>query len=185
MYLNHDEILSFLTDGTVVGSDPSLVNTASLDIVLGDTLLVESQGDDWNYRSRVLDYSARENFDAREVKLTEEGFVLLPGQFVLGYTVESFNFPNDLAALYRSKSTMGRLALEHMDAGWVDPGFNGVLTLELKNEFQYHSVRIRPGDRIGQLIFIRGKAVRQAVSYATTGNYNGAAGVRQAGFKQP
>lgn len=181
MYLNHDEILPFLTDGTVVGSDPSLVNTASLDIVLGDTLLVEVWGDEWN--SRILDYGARENFEAREVKLTEEGFVLLPGQFVLGCTVESFNFPNDLAALYRSKSTMGRLALEHMDAGWVDPGFNGVLTLELKNEFQYHSVRIRPGDRIGQLIFMRGNAVRQDVSYATTGNYNGAAGVRQAGFK--
>mgnify|MGYP000013417163 CR=1 FL=1 len=184
MYLNHDEIMPFLTDGTVVGSDPSLVNTASLDIVLGDTLLVESNKDDfWNYRPRVLDYGARENFDACKVRMTDEGFVLLPGQFVLGCTVESFNFPNNLAALYRSKSTMGRLALEHMDAGWVDPGFNGVLTLELKNEFQHHSVRIRPGDRIGQLIFMRGNAVRQAVSYATTGNYNGAAGVRQAGFK--
>ena len=184
MYLNHDEILPFLADGTVVGSDPSLVNTASLDIVLGDTLLIENDASFWNYNARpILDYGARENFDAREVELTEEGFVLLPGQFVLGHTVESFNFPNDLAALYRSKSTMGRLALEHMDAGWVDPGFNGVLTLELKNEFQYHSVRIRPGDRIGQLIFMRGNAVQQANSYATTGNYNGADGVRQARFK--
>lgn len=183
MYLNHDEILPFLTDGTVVGSDPSLVNTASLDIRLGDTLLVERSGYFWDCEPSVLDYSTRENFEACRVKLTEEGFVLQPGQFVLGCTVESFNFPNDLAALYRSKSTMGRMALEHMDAGWVDPGFNGVLTLELKNEFQYHSVRIRPGDRIGQLIFMRGVPVNQEDSYATTGNYNGAAGVRQAGFK--
>lgn len=49
---------------------------------------------------------------------------------------------------------------------------------------QYHPIRIRPGDRVGQLVFFRGRAVSAEQSYRAKGNYNGAAGVRQAGYKE-
>ena len=79
---------------------------------------------------------------------------------------------------------MGRMAFEHMDSGFVDPGFHGSLTLEFCNASQYHQIRIRPGDRVGQLVFCRGRAVSAEHSYRAKGNYNGAAGVRQAGYKE-
>ena len=50
---------------------------------------------------------------------------------------------------------------------------------------QYHEILLRPGDRIGQLVFFQGTPVRPEQSYRTTGNYNGAAGVRQVGFAEP
>ena len=90
-----------------------------------------------------------------------------------------------MAALYRIKSSMGRVGLEHCDAGWVDPGFNGALTLEFFNVTQHHTILLRPGDKIGQLIFLRGNEVSAEQSYRTKGNYNGNKGVAQVGFKEP
>jgi deoxycytidine triphosphate deaminase len=71
-----------------------------------------------------------------------------------------------------------------MDAGWIDPGFHGSLTLEFKNMTNYHCIRLRPGDRIGQLIFFKGQAVSAEQSYRTTGNYNGHEGIAQVRYKE-
>lgn len=69
---------------------------------------------------------------------------------------------------------MGRTFLGHMMAGWCDAGWNGsVLTLELKNETQYHEIEIPVGVRIGQMIFFPHDAVPDEASYATRGRYNG------------
>ena len=180
-YLNHDEILELLESGAVCPYDEALVNTASLDILLGDTILVE----DWVPNGTVLDFGARQQMKMREVVIDpEHGYVLRPGEFILAHTVEWFNLPDDVAALLRAKSSMGRTGLEHMDAGWVDPGFFGKLTLELVNCLKWHSIRLRPGDRIGQLIFMKGNRVRAEHSYSVTGNYNGQDSVIQIQFKE-
>ena len=161
--------------------DVDCVNTASLDVRLGNTVLVERQP---QRGARPLDYRRRDRMQMDEVDISG-GFILRPNHFILAHTAEQCNFADDLAALFRIKSSMGRIGLEHMDAGWVDPGFHGALTLEFKNLSQYHEILLRPGDRIGQLVFFQGTPVRPEQSYRTTGNYNGAAGVRQVGFAEP
>lgn len=176
-YLNHAQIVALVESGAIRNVDRDCINAASLDLRLGDEILIESECD------RVIDYRARERLSMQTVKMDpERGFVLHPGEVMLAHTLEVCDFPDDLAALFRIKSSMGRVFLEHMDAGWVDPGFNGPLTLEFKNLSQHHAIRLRPGDRIGQLVFLRGDAVNAEQSYRTRGNYNGAAGVKQIGW---
>ena len=181
-YLNHAEITRLCNSGAVTGWDAECVNAASLDLRLGKTILVETIRP---YGAQPLDYRARDKMNTRTVTLDdEEGFVLLPGQFILAHTMETLDMPDNLSALWRAKSSMGRMAFEHLDAGWVDPGFHGSLTLEFCNASQYHPIRIRPGDRVGQLVFFRGRKVAAEHSYKTKGNYNGASGVRQAGYRE-
>lgn len=180
-YLSHDEILRLCESGAVHGWKFECVNTASLDLRLGRTILVEARRP---YGAEPLDYRARTKMHTQTIVMDDdEGFVLLPGQFILAHTIERLYLPDNIAALWRTKSSMGRIALEHMDAGWVDPGFNGALTLEFCNASQYHPIRIRPGDRVGQLVLLRGRKVGVEHSYRATGNYNGASGVKQVGFR--
>ena len=179
-YLNHDAITRLCESGAVKGWHPDCINAASLDLRLGKTILVEAR---LPYGTQRLDYRARDKMNTQTVMLDDdEGFVLAPGQFILAHTMETLDLPDNIAALWRAKSSMGRMAFEHLDAGFVDPGFHGSLTLEFCNASQYHPIRIRPGDRVGQLVFFRGRAVSAEQSYRAKGNYNGAAGVRQAGY---
>ena len=179
-YLNHDAITRLCESGAVKGWHPGCINAASLDLRLGKTILVEARRP---YGAQPLDYRARDKMNTQTVVMDDdEGFVLAPGQFILAHTMETLDLPDNIAALWRAKSSMGRMAFEHLDAGFVDPGFHGSLTLEFCNASQYHPIRIRPGDRVGQLVFFRGRKVSAEQSYRAKGNYNGAAGVRQAGY---
>src|ERR1700741_4222971 len=85
----------------------------------------------------------------------EEPFVLHPGEFVLGSTFEAVDLPDDLAGRVEGKSSLGRLGLlNHSTAGFVDPGWDGHITLELSN-VNTIPITLYPGMRIGQLSFFR------------------------------
>jgi dCTP deaminase len=85
----------------------------------------------------------------------EEPFVLHPGEFVLGQTLERVRLPDDLVARLEGKSSLGRLGLViHSTAGFVDPGFEGNLTLELSN-LATLPITIYHGMPIGQISFMR------------------------------
>jgi len=85
----------------------------------------------------------------------DEAFVLHPGEFVLGQTLESIALPDDIVARLEGKSSLGRLGLLiHSTAGFVDPGFEGNLTLELSNVANL-PVTIYYGMPIGQISFVR------------------------------
>jgi dCTP deaminase len=85
----------------------------------------------------------------------EEPFVLHPGEFVLGATIEYVGLPDDLVARLEGKSSLGRLGLLiHSTAGYIDPGFEGTLTLELSNVANLPIV-LTPGMPIGQISFMR------------------------------
>ena len=82
-------------------------------------------------------------------------FVLHPGEFVLGSTFESVRLPDDLAGRLEGKSSLGRLGLlTHSTAGFIDPGFNGHITLELSNVANL-PITLWPGMKIGQLCLFR------------------------------
>lgn len=82
-------------------------------------------------------------------------YVLRPGEFILGSTVEAVSIPDYLACRFEGKSSLGRIGLAtHVTAGFIDPGFQGTITLEIKNENQF-PILLKPGMLIGQLCFIR------------------------------
>ena len=84
-----------------------------------------------------------------------EAFILHPGQFALGTTLERIALPDDILGKLEGKSTLGRLGLMiHSTAGYVDPGWDGELTLELSNVATL-PIMLHPGMRIGQLSFER------------------------------
>ena len=85
----------------------------------------------------------------------DEAFILHPGEFVLGSTIERVRLPDDLVARLEGKSSLGRLGLLiHSTAGYVDPGWDGFLTLELSNVANL-PITIYPHMKIGQISFFR------------------------------
>jgi dCTP deaminase len=85
----------------------------------------------------------------------DEPFILHPGEFVLGSTYEQVALPDDVAARLEGKSSLGRLGLlTHSTAGFIDPGFQGHVTLELSNVATL-PIKLWPGMKIGQLCFFR------------------------------
>ncbi len=85
----------------------------------------------------------------------KEAFILHPGEFVLGSTYEFVTLPDNIAARLEGKSSLGRLGLlTHSTAGFVDPGFNGHVTLELANVSNL-PIKLWPGMKVGQLCFFQ------------------------------
>jgi dCTP deaminase len=131
--------------------DPDDIQPSSVDLHLGDSFQVFQ-----NSRYPYID-PAREQVGLMElVRATvEEPFVLHPGEFVLGTTIERIVLPDDLVARLEGKSSLGRLGLLiHSTAGYVDPGWDGRLTLELSNVANL-PILLMPGMPIGQISFSR------------------------------
>jgi dCTP deaminase len=85
----------------------------------------------------------------------ESPFVLHPGEFVLGSTLERIRLPNNIVARLEGKSSLGRLGLLiHSTAGFIDPGWDGHVTLELSNVANL-PITIYPGMKIGQISFMQ------------------------------
>lgn len=105
-------------------------------------------------------------------------FILHPGEFVLGSTLERVGIPDDLVARLEGKSSLGRLGLLiHSTAGYVDPGWDGYLTLELSNVANL-PITIYPNMKIGQISFFRlsTPAERPYGSSQTKSKYQGQRG---------
>lgn len=113
---------------------------------------------------RVFRITRRPYVDVREpiddltervVIADDEPFVVQPGTFVLGGTIESIRLPPDIVARVDGKSSLGRLGLlVHATAGYVDPGWEGRLTLELSNQSQM-PIALYYGMKIAQISFLR------------------------------
>ena len=131
--------------------DESLVQPSSVDVRVDRSFRVFH-----NSRHPYIDVR-KPMEDLTELVEVEDGepFVLHPGEFVLGQTLERVALPDDLVARLEGKSSLGRLGLViHSTAGFVDPGFEGNLTLELSNLANL-PITIYQGMPIGQISFMR------------------------------
>src|SRR6185312_11184184 len=108
----------------------ALIQPASVDIRLDRRFRVFR-----NYRYPCIDPKAdQDNLTELVEVIDEEPFIIHPGEFVLGNTVERVGLGNDIVARLEGKSSLGRLELiVHATAGYIDPGFDGNITLELSN----------------------------------------------------
>jgi dCTP deaminase len=156
-----EPVASVLSDGTILRLvqdgriridpwDPKLVQPASVDLRLGDSFRVFH-----NYRASVIDLRRPpENLTEEVVVGAEETFVIHPGEFCLGRTLEWVELPDDIVARIEGKSSLGRLGLiVHATAGFCDPGWRGTLTLELNNLTRV-PIKLYPGGLIAQLSFM-------------------------------
>ena len=125
------------------------IQPASVDVHLDRGFLVFR-----NSRVPYIDVRKGAEDLTERVEITDDvPFILHPGEFVLGSTLENIGLPNDLVARVEGKSSLGRLGLLiHSTAGYVDPGWNGNLTLELSNVNNL-PVTLYYGMKIGQISF--------------------------------
>jgi len=155
MILSDTDLLARLRDGGLVVEpleDVDLqVQPASIDVRLGRAFLEFQRA---NIPCIHPDSDQEVEEYVSETVVDEGGeYVLHPGDFVLGTTMERVEVPPDLVAQVEGRSSLGRLAIVvHATAGFVDPGFRGRITLELSN-LGTAPVALTPGMRISQLVF--------------------------------
>jgi dCTP deaminase len=131
--------------------DPGMVQPSSVDVRVDRKFRVFH-----NARHPFIDVRQPMEDLTEMVEMREgEPFILHPGEFVLGQTLERVKLPDDLVARLEGKSSLGRLGLLiHSTAGFVDAGFEGNLTLELSNVANL-PITIYHGMPIGQISFMR------------------------------
>jgi dCTP deaminase len=167
--LSYTELCELVEQGVITDVDPKAINAASIDVRLGNDIVIETYCD---HRVRPVDIHKREIFPSSRVNMGSH-YDLQPGEFILAHTMETFNLPNNICAEFKLKSSGARTGLENALATWCDAGWHGsTLTLELKNLLRYSALRLTPGMYIGQMLFYRVKEVPQERSYATVGRYN-------------
>jgi dCTP deaminase len=106
-------------------------------------------------------------------------FILHPGQFVLGSSIEKLSFGNTVAGMLNGKSSLGRKGLQvHATAGWFDPGFEGTATLELSCVAPV-PIRLWPGMRIAQMVFFRTAVPQVSYGQSPGSHYQGQTGPTQ------
>ncbi|MSO87338.1 MAG: dCTP deaminase [Acidimicrobiia bacterium] len=130
--------------------DPDLVQPASVDMRLDRYFRVFL-----NHTMPVIDVKKNLEELTQLIEIPEDqAFVLHPGEFVLGSTLERLGLPDDLVGRVEGKSSLGRLGLlVHATAGFVDAGFSGHITLELSNVANL-PITLYPGMKVGQISFL-------------------------------
>lgn len=131
------------------------IQPASIDLRIGDHFIFPRSNDG------ILSLKDKIEYD----ELTSPEIGLPAHCFALATTMEYIKLPNDIGAIIQGRSSIGRAGLFIENAGWVDPGFEGELTLELYNANNVHMM-IQAGTRVCQLILFR-------VDGVPTNVYNG------------
>lgn len=142
-----DKTIKNLLDTGEIGIFPVSaiqIQPASVDFRLGDTFSTVKSNETVITFGTPLEYEV--------VKKSQ--YLLQPHQFVLATTKEYFKIPNDMIGLVEGRSSIGRIGLFIENAGWVDPGFEGEITLELFNASD-KPILLEAGRRIGQIVLAK------------------------------
>lgn len=145
MILSDKTITRLLGEGRLSISplEKGQIQPASVDVRLGDSFgIVEDSSTGILTLENEIPYKT----------IRADTYLLLPGQFVLATTMERIELPDNLTAFVEGRSSLGRLGLFIQNAGWVDPGFQGEITLELFNANRC-AIELKAGRRVGQLVF--------------------------------
>lgn len=155
MYLGDHELKKLLPE-VIHPYDHARLGPASYDVAIGHTFRVFP-----NHDVFYVDIDNVPDNLTREVELFDDPadgaleITIHPGEFMLAATEEYVRNPRDLACTLMGRSSIGRLGLDiHATAGFVDPGYNGVITLELFNKLRVPII-LRPGQVVAQLAFQR------------------------------
>jgi dCTP deaminase len=150
--LSDRDIRSRLAEGRIIIDplDEACIQPSSIDVKVSNLFRVFR-----NHTAAVIDVKQDLTDLTELVEIDPDGvFMLHPGEFVLGSTLERVGVPDDLVARVEGKSSLGRLGLLiHSTAGFIDAGFDGHVTLELANVANL-PITLYPGMKIGQISFM-------------------------------
>ena len=146
--------------GMIENTYDGSVNPASINLRLGNTFL-KPKKDQTVMLGEEMAYDRYEFEDGQHV-------CIMPGEFMLATTIEHIDVPVKAAAFVQGRSSIGRAGLTVQNAGFVDPGFSGHITLELKNDSPCVIV-LFPGYPVTQLVYMDAEDVSRPYS----GKYNG------------
>lgn len=156
-----DRKLKLYFEELIVNGNPNMINPASINLCLGNSFLIIKEQNHMITLGEALEYKT-------VVIPNDGGFILDPGGFCLATTKEGLvMFPN-VAAFVQGRSSIGRIGLTVQNAGFVDPGFTGHITLELVNESPV-TIFLKPGYPVAQLVFFDVSPVADPYH----GKYNG------------
>lgn len=176
MILSYRQLCDIVDSGFMTHVLPENINGSSIDVRIGNEVLIERTVG--TMELHTISLRDREPINTVKVDLLKEPLYLYPGECILAHTIEMFNLPADLSAMFKLKSSCGRIFLEHMNAGWCDALWHGsALTMELKNMSRQHVIKLQYGDAIGQMIFFPHQPVPEDMGYAKRGRYNNDKGV--------
>lgn len=147
MTLSDNTLAKYIDTGVII-VDPikiEQIQPASVDITLDNTFSYPM-----NSKNNIIDLNSTEEVEYDTIISNE--YLLLPHEFVLGSTKERIAIPSNIKADIEGRSSLGRLGLFIQNAGFIDPGFDGHITLELYNASN-SAIRLRSGFRIGQIVF--------------------------------
>lgn len=133
------QIRNLCNHGLLFPFDEDLINPASIDIRVGKTALIDTE-------EGFIDYPDFESYTV------DNPYLLRPNECLMVATLEYLKFPPFICADLKLKSSRAREGLSHSLAGWIDNGFHGIVTMELKNFSTKRDVKIYPNLRIGQLV---------------------------------
>lgn len=152
MILSDRDIKAHLASGRIIVDplDEACIQPSSIDVKVSNLFRVFR-----NHTAAVIDVKQDLTDLTELVEIDPDGvFMLHPGEFVLGSTLERVGVPDDLVARVEGKSSLGRLGLLiHSTAGFIDAGFDGHVTLELANVANL-PITLYPGMKIGQISFM-------------------------------
>jgi deoxycytidine triphosphate deaminase len=177
MLMAYKQLVDMIDAGIITHVNIDQVNSASIDIRLGDVVELEAcyTGPDPEIKALYeISLEKRQPLRTRTHIFSKDGpLKVYPGECFLAHSRELFNLPNNLSAMFKLKSSCGRIFLEHMNAGWCDAGWHGsALTMEFKNNSRNHVIVLEGGEKIGQMVFFSHEMVPADKSYAVRGRYN-------------
>jgi deoxycytidine triphosphate deaminase len=184
-----DKEIKAIGDKLISPYDESLVNPSSVDVRIGNKLLLLTITDKKEYKKalrllRKQDVAYGINTQTltylnmlvkwKEIDLSsyssENPYWLLPNAKILVESLETFYFPDNICGQFRLKSSRGREFYEHLEAGWIDCGWSGSkLTMEIENR-NHNCLPIYQGLRMGQIILFKTDTPDR--SYKESGRYN-------------
>ncbi len=161
MIYGDKDIREIIYGGALIeNASEAQINPASVNIRLGDTFLKPRPGQQVRLGTPM-------EYDRVQLQ-PGEAYRMAPGEFVLATTMEKITMPDHVAAFVQGRSSIGRVGLTVQNAGFIDPGFYGHITLELVNESTCELL-LPPGYPVGQLVFFETTCVEQPYQ----GKYNG------------
>lgn len=152
--LSDKDIKKYLDDGSIVIdpiTDEKQIQPSSVDLRLGN----EFKGFKIITKPYIdpFDNTDLESYMSSITVEKDKPFIIHPGEFTLATTYENVKLPDDIVARVEGRSSMGRLGITmHVTAGYIDPGFEGNITLEISNIGKM-PVALYPGQRVCQIVF--------------------------------
>lgn len=155
--LSYAELCNIVSMG-VINALPENIKKTTIDVRLGTDIMREETALYNSKNYNIIDLSDESEQAVTKGwipdKILDSGYILFPGECILGHTVETFNTPLNLSGMFMMRSTIARRFLNSSLSIWINPGFTqSKLVLELHNISQNHSLLLKPNLVIGHVAF--------------------------------